>query len=151
MYFAYTTLSTVGFGDITPRSDYERLICCVILIMGVAIFGIILSNFTDIIDQFKAFDAEIDEGDELTKFFGCIKHYNLGVDIDYAYKLQLEEYFEYRWLENKNSAIDDQEEKDRLDQLPEETQNMLYTQFLYRDFLIVFNRVFRFPKETVNN
>ena len=26
MYFSYTTLSTVGFGDITPRSDYERLI-----------------------------------------------------------------------------------------------------------------------------
>ena len=63
MYFAYTTLSTVGFGDITPRSDYERLIQCVIFIMGVAIFGIILSNFTDIIDQFNAFNDEIDEGD----------------------------------------------------------------------------------------
>ena len=48
-------------------------------------------------------------------FFGCIKHYNCGVDIDHEYKLKLEEYFEYRWLVNKNSAIDDQEEKDRLD------------------------------------
>lgn len=50
MYFSYTTLSTVGFGDLTPRSDYERLICCAILIGGVAAFGFILNILMEIID-----------------------------------------------------------------------------------------------------
>lgn len=45
MYFSYTTLSTVGFGDFNPRSDYERLLCILILLLGVAIFGLILGNF----------------------------------------------------------------------------------------------------------
>jgi len=26
-YFLFTTLSTTGFGDYHPRSDYERLAC----------------------------------------------------------------------------------------------------------------------------
>ena len=36
MYFAYTTLSTVGFGDLNPRSDFERLVTIVIFIVGVS-------------------------------------------------------------------------------------------------------------------
>ena len=111
MYFAYTTLSTVGFGDKTPRSDIERLIICVILLLGVSLFGYILDILVNIIDQFKAFDVEIDEGNELRKFFSCISHYNHGIDMDIQKKREFERYFEYRWQYNKNSAVDDDEEK----------------------------------------
>lgn len=97
MYFAYTTLSTVGFGDKTPRSDIERLIICVILLLGVSLFGYILDILVNIIDQFKAFDVEIDEGNELRKFFSCITHYNHGIDMDIQKKREFERYFEYRW------------------------------------------------------
>lgn len=45
MYYAYTTLSTVGFGDFNPRSDHERAICIIVLLLGVAIFGIIMGQF----------------------------------------------------------------------------------------------------------
>lgn len=65
MYFAYTTLSTVGFGDKTPRSDLERLIICMVLLVGVSLFGYILGILVGIIDEFKTFDGEIDEGNEL--------------------------------------------------------------------------------------
>jgi len=82
MYFAYTTLSTVGFGDKTPQSDYERLIICGILLLGVSLFGYIMDVLVIIIDEFKAFDAEIDEGNELIKFFSLIKHFNDGIDFD---------------------------------------------------------------------
>jgi hypothetical protein len=66
MYFAYTTLSTVGFGDFNPRSDNERLICVLIFLVGVGIFGLIMGNFLEIIDKFQTIDAEIDDGDKLT-------------------------------------------------------------------------------------
>jgi hypothetical protein len=112
MYFAYTTLSTVGFGDKVPRSDSERLIGCVILISGVALFGMILGQLTELIDNFKALNEEIDDGNELRKFFECIKAFNHGVDLTVEKKRELENYFQYRWEMNKNSAIDDEEEKD---------------------------------------
>ena len=35
MYYAFTTLSTVGFGDFHPRSNSERLFCALILFLSV--------------------------------------------------------------------------------------------------------------------
>lgn len=52
MYFAFTSLSTVGFGDYNPRGNIERLICAFILLFGVAIFSYIMGNFIEILDQF---------------------------------------------------------------------------------------------------
>ena len=42
IYFAFTTLSTVGFGDYHPRSMAERIIGAIILFFGVAIFSIFM-------------------------------------------------------------------------------------------------------------
>ena len=51
-YFAFTSLSTVGFGDFHPRSNPERLICALILLFGVAIFSMIMGDFIDILQSF---------------------------------------------------------------------------------------------------
>lgn len=48
-YYAFTTLSTVGFGDFHPRSDAERSLCAIILLVGVAIFSYIMGNFIQIL------------------------------------------------------------------------------------------------------
>ena len=49
VYFAFTSLSTVGFGDIRPYSDAEWMFCAFILLIGVAIFSIVMGNFSDIL------------------------------------------------------------------------------------------------------
>jgi hypothetical protein len=38
-YFAFTTLSSVGFGDAVPKTDIERLICAFMMLFGVAMFS----------------------------------------------------------------------------------------------------------------
>jgi hypothetical protein len=49
MYFGFTSLSTVGFGDYYPRSSIERFVGAFVLLAGVATFsyilGVLLSNF----------------------------------------------------------------------------------------------------------
>ena len=45
MYFAFTSLSTVGFGDYYPVSDSERLFASLLLLSGVAMFSYILESF----------------------------------------------------------------------------------------------------------
>lgn len=52
-YFSFTSLTTVGFGDYNPRSDWERLFIAFGLLMGVAIFSVIMGIFMGIIDQYK--------------------------------------------------------------------------------------------------
>jgi len=50
VYFAFTTLSTVGFGDYAPRSDVERVVCSFILMFGVSIFSYFMGNFIEILE-----------------------------------------------------------------------------------------------------
>ena len=49
-YFTLTTLSTVGFGDFYPKSDFERIVGGFIILFGVALFSIIINEFLEMID-----------------------------------------------------------------------------------------------------
>ena len=60
IYFAFTTLSTVGFGDYYPYSDVERLFGAFLLLFGVAIFSLFMGVFIEIIDKYKAVNADLD-------------------------------------------------------------------------------------------
>jgi len=44
-YFMFTSLSTVGLGDLHPRSDTERVLGAFILLFGVMITSFIMDNF----------------------------------------------------------------------------------------------------------
>ena len=75
-YFAFTSLSTVGFGDYVPRSNFERVIGAFVLLLGVAIFSYIMGIFIDILTQFKEFNADFNQDDILSKFFEILKKFN---------------------------------------------------------------------------
>lgn len=49
VYFMFTTLSTVGFGDFNPKSEVERVITTFILLIGVACFSWIMGQFIEIL------------------------------------------------------------------------------------------------------
>ena len=76
MYFSFTTLSTVGFGDLHPESDAERIIGSFMLVFGVAIFSMVMSNFSDILLEIEAMCADLDDDENLAKFLGVIKYFN---------------------------------------------------------------------------
>jgi hypothetical protein len=54
-YYACTSLSTVGFGDYTPRGEVERFVGAFILLFGVAINSLVLGNLLEILGDFKEF------------------------------------------------------------------------------------------------
>ena len=86
MYFSFTSLSTVGFGDFNPKSDSERILCSFFMIFGVAIFSYIMGDFIEILNKFQLINAELDEGDELAKFLGLIKRFNGGKDMSQEFR-----------------------------------------------------------------
>ena len=64
-YFALTTLSTVGYGDMYPISNLEKISAVVIMLCGVAFFSFIMGNF---IENLKNYDAKMgtpDKSEEL--------------------------------------------------------------------------------------
>ncbi|GMH84089.1 hypothetical protein TL16_g09811 [Triparma laevis f. inornata] len=44
LYWAFTTMTTVGYGDVTPATDGERIYASLIMIMGATVFGYIVGS-----------------------------------------------------------------------------------------------------------
>lgn len=82
VYFAFTSLSTVGFGDYHPRTNSERIFCTIILLFGVIIFTLVMENFAYVLYSFNTIRADFDDSQNLTKFFGTIRRFNNQKRID---------------------------------------------------------------------
>lgn len=52
-YFSITTLSTVGYGDLFPISNAEKIIGIMIMLAGVGFFSFIMGSFIEIISTFN--------------------------------------------------------------------------------------------------
>ena len=144
-YFAFTSLSTVGFGDYHPRSNSERILTAFILLFGVAIFSYILGQFSEILISFNKLNASIDEGDELTKFFGLLKQFNYNKDMTPKFKQQVEDFFQYKWNHDCNLSVSTEDDHKLFDQLPNNVQGSIYSEFLFKKFLQKFIKFFTFP------
>lgn len=82
------------------------------------VFSYIMGNFIAMLENYRVLNGEIDEGDQLAKFFGLMKRFNKNKDINENLKTRIEQYFVFRWQEDKLQAIDDEGEQGLLDQLP---------------------------------
>lgn len=55
-YYTVTTISTVGYGDISGNNTLERLICIMLMIMGVFFFSFSSGSLTSIISNYDQYN-----------------------------------------------------------------------------------------------
>ncbi len=71
LYWATTALTTVGYGDVYPKTDIGRLISMISSLFGIAVIalpaGIITASFVDEINMEKEAAAEADEGSKIDR------------------------------------------------------------------------------------
>ena len=51
-YFVVTTISTVGYGDMSASTDLERLYCIILMLTGVSIFTFISGALSSILSNY---------------------------------------------------------------------------------------------------
>ena len=118
-YFAFTSLTTVGFGDLHPKSNVERLFVAAGLLLGVLIFSFIQGELNEILVQMTEINSPINDGDSLSMFFGLLKQrYNYDRPIKQEIIDNIHDFFEYKWKKDSNQAISTDEERELLQQLP---------------------------------
>lgn len=60
-YFTVTTILTVGYGDITANSIYEKLLCILLMIIGVISFSFATGALSSIISNYDTSEAKLKE------------------------------------------------------------------------------------------
>jgi len=51
MYWAFTTVSTTGYGDLTPKNDGERLFVVVAMLIGAILFGYVVGSMASLVGK----------------------------------------------------------------------------------------------------
>lgn len=150
MYFAFTSLSTVGFGDFCPRGNIERLLGAMMLLFGVAIFSYIMGKFIEMIEKLQLLNQELEEEDKLSCFFNVIKHFNYNRDLKDDLKANIEIHFKHKWMKDRTQAFRDPEDVALYEQLPEEVQYKLFRECLFSEFIKAHKKYFTFQKTYSN-
>jgi hypothetical protein len=60
-YFSITTLSTVGYGDLFPVTNIEKVFGIFIMLAGVGFFSFVMSSFIEIISTFNKSNLSAEE------------------------------------------------------------------------------------------
>ena len=141
-YFVFTSLTTVGFGDYYPHSDLERILAVVMFLFAGAIFAKALGEFGDILAEYDELKGEIEYSGDLISFMAMLEHFNNGNEMSREKRREYEDYFTYRWKNDRNAAIDDDDELSILLETPVETQVTLIVRGLHRVFMREFMMYF---------
>ena len=72
MYYALTTLSTVGYGDYYPVSVAEKIFGSIIQIFGVTFFSILMNGFIEVVQSIKG-NSFSNHEDKLQQWFVLIR------------------------------------------------------------------------------
>ena len=146
LYFAFTSLTTVGFGDYYPKNSIERMIIAFALLFGVAIFSYMMGNFIQIIQSYNDYNKINDEEDSLSNFFGILRKFNRNELLDPKFERLLEKYFTYRWEKDKNDSLIKKNYMYIVEQIPTQVVDSIYADFLFRDFLQQYRKFFQIAK-----
>jgi hypothetical protein len=51
IYWALTTMSTIGYGDIVAQNELEYWFAVLVMLIGASVFGVVIGGMTDLIDN----------------------------------------------------------------------------------------------------
>jgi len=91
LYWTTTTLTTVGYGDIVPHTNIEKLYAVFVMIIGVGFYGYLIGNVVSVITKRDpAYEKFINNLENLA---ALIKYRNLPKNL----ATRIRQYFLYLW------------------------------------------------------
>ena len=150
MYFAFTTLSTIGLGDYHPKSNNERLFGSFLLLFGVAQFSYIMGELLLMIDKIRAIDKECSDQEGLESFFLLLRMFNNGECLNHKVQEEISFDMNFKWINDRNNFLLADQDRAIFGQLPRHCQRKIYTDFIFKEFLYKFRRFFSFRVDQLN-
>ncbi len=82
MYWTITTLTTVGYGDLTPAGDAARLYTMVVMMVGVIMYGLVIGNISTVMQSQKA--DQIRQRNKVVELAQFLKNYKIPKHLQVA-------------------------------------------------------------------
>ncbi len=104
-YWAVTTLTTIGYGDITPDNNVGRIFTCFIMIIGVGMYGIVIGNISRMLasaDRYKEQSRE-----KINDLLMFMKHYRIPDKLQHAAINHYSHLYSKRLSDNDEKIIAD--------------------------------------------
>ncbi|KAL4505995.1 hypothetical protein ABPG72_013756 [Tetrahymena utriculariae] len=116
-YYQTVTMSTVGYGDISPKNQNEMILCVFTILIACCVFGYTLNEVGQIFSNF--FQVQ----NEIKRKIGYIQQFMSKKNIEQKLQYEIREYLEYYWTET--SEINQEQEQIIIDQLSESLRSKL--------------------------
>lgn len=75
MYWSITTLTTVGYGDITPSTIPAKIFTMFVMVLGVGMYGFVIGNISQILSDRNRYKEKARE--KIADLQTFMKHYNV--------------------------------------------------------------------------
>ena len=122
-YWTITTLTTIGYGDITPESPIQFIYVIIVMLMGAATYGFIIGNIANLIANLDITKSRFREKVENIDTF--LKYRNIPNQL----QVRIHNYYEYLWESRRGY-----EESNLLLDLPKPLKTQIAF-FLNRDII----------------
>lgn len=104
-YWALTTLTTIGYGDITPKDNIGMLFTCVVMIIGVGMYGIVIGNISRMMAASDRYKEQTRE--KMNDLMLFMKHYKIPEALQESALAHYHHKFSKRLSENDEQIIAD--------------------------------------------
>ena len=91
LYWTFTTITTVGYGDLAPKATIERGYAIFAMFIGTGLFGYIISAMTNTLSESFKGDAQMQ-----MKFKG-LQEFMSSKDLPWDLKVRIRRHFRYLW------------------------------------------------------
>ena len=89
LYWAFTTMTTVGYGDLTPQTGTERSYSIIVMILGATVFGYIVGNVSQMVGRLDV--GAVRQREQMDH----IKNYMIEQDLPRKMRFRIERFFEF--------------------------------------------------------
>ncbi|XP_048589699.1 potassium voltage-gated channel subfamily H member 6 isoform X2 [Nematostella vectensis] len=100
LYFTMTSLSSVGFGNVSPNTNAEKVFSILVMIVGALMYASIFGNMTAIIQRLYSRTSRHRRNLRIIQDF--VRFYKIPRNL----RDDLEEYFRHEWSYTKGMDID---------------------------------------------
>ncbi|CAD8197075.1 unnamed protein product [Paramecium pentaurelia] len=116
-YYACVTMFTVGYGDLTPKTQIERVVTILFIILSSVQLPYSVNTVGNIIQQISAY------GEERKNKLRTINSYMQRKNVPYTLQNQIRQYLDYYW--QLQASEESEDEKQIIQQLPENLRDTL--------------------------